>query len=92
MDIAPPMNSDNYSASQNLDDSFRDYAWNYFALHADQRMKAFHFYILLSTAITSGFAILIKNGELHKWMAILGLLLVFFRLYFGSSTRERANL
>ena len=67
---------------KNLDESFRKYAWDYFALHADQRLKAFHFYILLSTAILGGFAILLKNGAFHKWMAVFGFFLMFFSFVF----------
>jgi hypothetical protein len=70
-------------AIENLDkDLFRDYAWNYFALHSDQRMKAFHFYIILSTAIAGGLFVLVKSGEMHKWMAAFGALLIFFSFIF----------
>ncbi len=65
-----------------LDDAFRDYAWDYFSLHADQRLKAFHFYIILSTAIIGGFSLLLKNGAFYKWMAVFGLLLLFFSFIF----------
>jgi hypothetical protein len=65
-----------------LDEIFRDYAWDYFAVHADQRLKAFHFYILLSTAIIGAFGLLVRNGEFHKWMALFGFLLVFFSFVF----------
>jgi len=75
-----------------LEESFRDYAWNYFALHADQRIKAFHFYILLSTAIIGGFALLMKNGELYKWMAVFGALLVFFSFVFWKLDNRNRQL
>jgi hypothetical protein len=32
----------------------RQYAWNYFSLHADQRMKTFNFYIVLCGALVAG--------------------------------------
>jgi hypothetical protein len=32
------------------DDRIREYAWDYFQLHAEQRLKAFHFFITLATA------------------------------------------
>lgn len=32
-----------------------DYAWNWFALHADHRMRAVHFFLLASTFLTAGF-------------------------------------
>ncbi|MES1976854.1 MAG: hypothetical protein V4451_02380 [Pseudomonadota bacterium] len=68
--------------SKSLDETFRSYAWDYFALHADQRMKAFHFYILLSTAILGGFAVLLRNGAFQRWMAVFGLFLIFFSFVF----------
>ena len=30
------------------DDTFREYAWDYFQLHAEQRLKAFQFFIVAS--------------------------------------------
>jgi hypothetical protein len=74
--------SDETHAPKTLDETFRGYAWDYFALHADQRLKAFHFYILLSTAILGGFAVLLRNGAFQKWMAIFGIFLVFFSFVF----------
>ena len=67
---------------KSLDELFRDYAWDYFALHADHRLRAFHFYILVSTALLGGFALSVKNGGLQSWMAAFGLLLVFFSFVF----------
>jgi hypothetical protein len=75
-----------------LDATFRDYAWNYFSLHADQRMKAFHFYILLSSAIAGGLSILIKNGEIHKWMCLFGMLLIFFSFIFWKFDQRTSEL
>jgi hypothetical protein len=74
--------ADEPDAPKTLDETFRGYAWDYFALHADQRLKAFHFYILLSTAIMGGFAVLLRNGVFQRWMAVFGLFLVFFSFVF----------
>ena len=51
-------------------------------LHADHRLRAFHFYILISGALTGVFATSIGRGEFHPWMASLGALLVFFSFVF----------
>ncbi|QGW78002.1 hypothetical protein GPJ81_15330 [Pseudomonas alkylphenolica] len=75
-----------------FENSFRAYAWDYFALHADQRLKAFHFYILLSTAIIGGFAVLLKNGDAYKWMAVFGALLTFFSFVFWKLDRRTHDL
>jgi hypothetical protein len=68
--------------SKSLDELFRGYAWDYFALHADHRLRAFHFYILVSTALLGGFALSVKNGGLQSWMSTFGLLLIFFSFVF----------
>jgi Ca2+/Na+ antiporter len=65
-----------------LDEIFRNYAWGYFALHADHRLKAFQFFITLSTAIVGGFLLLFRYGQSHKWMAVLGFLLAFLAFVF----------
>jgi hypothetical protein len=74
--------SDPVVLPKSLDELFRQYAWDYFALHADHRLRAFHFYILLSTALVGGFALSVRNGGFQMWMSILGLLLVFFSFVF----------
>src|SRR5689334_9313771 len=63
--------SDPVVLPKSLDELFREYAWDYFALHADHRLRAFHFYILLSTALVGGFALSVRNGGFQRWMAIL---------------------
>ncbi|MCK4369162.1 MAG: hypothetical protein KAV68_05840 [Dehalococcoidales bacterium] len=53
----------------NNNESLRQYIWNYFQVHAAQRLTTFNFYILISTLIATGFLIVIKD------MPILALLL-----------------
>jgi len=65
-----------------LDETFRDYAWNYFQLHADQRIKVFQFYVTLSTALIGGFLLALRQGFNNKWIAILGILLTFVSFIF----------
>jgi hypothetical protein len=79
-------------AAVSLDQSFRDYAWGYFALHSEQRMKTFHFYILLATALVGTVGLLIKTGELHQWMAAFGFLLVFFSFVFWKFDQRTRHL
>ncbi len=75
-----------------LDETFRNYAWDYFSLHADHRLRAFHFYILLSTALLGGFALSVKNGGLSKWMAFFGVLLAFFSFVFWKMDERTRQL
>jgi hypothetical protein len=74
-----------------LDETFRDYAWNYFALHAEQRLKTFHFFIILVTAIVGGFLLILRYGHTHKWIALLGFFLAFLSFVFWKlDVRTRA--
>ncbi len=60
---------------------FRDYAWKYFQVHADQRLRAFQFYIAISTALFAG-VIAAWNLESHAVVSILGIFVSFFPSYF----------
>lgn len=44
-------------------ESLREYAWKYFALHADQRLRAFYFYVLLSTVIVGALLTVAKEAQ-----------------------------
>ena len=50
---------------------FRDYLWKYFVLHADQRLKTFNFYLIVSAIFISGYLNLISNTEQYIWSCIL---------------------
>ena len=80
------------SSQQELDKTFREYAWNYFEIHADQRLRAFHFYIVLSTALVGGFLLLLRDDHGHKWMSALGFLLAFFSFVFSKLDRRTRDL
>ncbi|MDD2762620.1 MAG: hypothetical protein PHE83_01445 [Opitutaceae bacterium] len=72
----------------------RTYAWNYFAFHAEQRMKTFHFYLILTTAILGGVVVVITQLAQEKWATIgcLGGLLAFISCLFGLLDRRNRNL
>ncbi len=40
----------------------RDYAWKYFSMHADQRLKTFNFHVTLSTLIAGAFVAFLKDA------------------------------
>jgi len=61
---------------------FRDYVWGYFELHAEQRLKTFQFFITLATALVGAFIVLIRYGITTKWMAAIGVLVLFFSFVF----------
>jgi hypothetical protein len=75
-------------------DRLRTYAWNYFAYHAEQRMKTFHFYLITIAALIAGFvsaAVRIPTEYFH-WLAIIGLLITFFSVAFAFIDKRNANL
>jgi hypothetical protein len=62
----------NFQLSEEQEKTFRTQAWNYFALHAGQRMQGFQYYVTLVTALIGGAIVLLKsdNGHYH-WIAVV---------------------
>jgi hypothetical protein len=63
----------------------RDYAWKYFALHADQRLRAFNFYLVLVALVLGGLLAYLKDARSPAYAAPAGFLLailsyIFWRL------------
>ena len=88
-------NNNSPNETERLEGLFRNYAWKYFELHADQRLKAFQFYITLSTAVAGGFALLVKNGADNKALCVFGLALTFLSFVFWKleeRTRELVRI
>ena len=48
----------------------RDYAWDYFSLHAEQRLKTFHFFILISAFIFTSCAAITRFIESSMLLAL----------------------
>jgi hypothetical protein len=61
----------------------REYAWNYFAFHAEQRLKTFHLYLILVAVIIAGFITALNYTEDHSWLSVFGFLLMFLSILFG---------
>lgn len=70
----------------------RKYAWDYFAIHAGQRMSAFQFFITLATAVVAGYLLLVRNTGGEKWMAIFGALLAFLSFVFFKLDQRTRDL
>lgn len=60
----------------------RSYAWAYFALHADQRMKLFNFFLILSGLILGAFPAVRNMAPGAKVVAILPSFLVLSAFIF----------
>lgn len=78
------MNTDaSTSAGDDAVTTLRDHAWDYFELHADQRLKAFHFYILLETGLVAALLFAARGGSPDvRIVAVVGALMVFFSFIF----------
>lgn len=58
----------------------RQYAWKYFEYHASQRLTTFHFYIILSTLLASGYFIALRYMPIFS--ILFSCLLVIFSFVF----------
>lgn len=70
----------------------REYAWDYFALHADQRIKTFNFFVVFATLLAGGIVGLIKDKGDIRWISLLGFLLFFLSLVFWALDRRNRSL
>ncbi|MES1931395.1 hypothetical protein T35B1_02235 [Salinisphaera shabanensis T35B1] len=68
--------------SPELLSEYREYAWKYFALHADQRLKAFNFFVVFTTFLLGAFAALIARIGLQTYCALLPAALVYVAFVF----------
>ncbi len=60
-----------------------DHAWRYFALHAQQRMSVFNFFIVLSGILATGIGAGFQAGKtMGPVVIILGILLTLFSIVF----------
>jgi hypothetical protein len=63
----------------------REYVWNYWSFHADERLRTFHFYILVVTVLVAGTLAYLKDARTPILACIGGIALpivsfVFWRL------------
>jgi hypothetical protein len=66
----------------NKDFNLQQYAWNYFQLHAEQRLKTFEFYIVMATVLLSGYGVSLKENDLKPISVVLGILLTILSFVF----------
>jgi hypothetical protein len=70
----------------------RTYAWGYFVLHADQRMKLFNFFLILSGLILGAFPAVRGMAPGAKAVALLPLLLVLTAFIFWRLEKRTRRL
>lgn len=66
----------------NIQKELSEYAWKYFHIHAEQRLKTFHFFIILATVVVGAFLTVAQHGELIVYAAALAYMLSFFTFIF----------
>ena len=63
----------NSTLDPSIQSEVRNHLWNYFALHAQQRMNAFQFFITLETALVGAVLLIIQSKSSESaWYAIAG--------------------
>jgi hypothetical protein len=78
---------------EDIKKEMRDHAWSYFVLHAEQRLKTFHFYLILATLIAGGVVTLAKSEEnCFKGAAAISLLLPFLSFIFWKLDQRNKQL
>lgn len=72
----------------------RNYAWNYFQFHAEQRLKTFHFYLIIAAILTGGFITLLTddNFPYKSWSSVLAFFLSFISFVFWRIERRNHQL
>ena len=74
-------------------DKALDHAWRYFALHAQQRISVFNFFIVLSGIVATGIGAGFQAGKpMAPVVAILGALLTLFSFVFYRLDRRGSEL
>ena len=63
-------------------DGLRQYAWDYFSLHASQRLTTFNFYLLICGLVIAGYVPAIKDAEHNSIGLLLGMILTIISFVF----------
>lgn len=73
----------------------RDHSWNYFALHAQQRISVFQYFITIETALMTAAIISIQyKNDLNnpKWAIFLGPMIILFSFVFWKIDQRTRDL
>ncbi len=76
-----------------IDSEIRNHVWAYFALHAQQRMSAFQFFITLETALFGALFLIVQFAkESAAIFSVLGLLIALFSFVFWKIDQRTRDL
>jgi len=70
------------SGKEEVNNALRQYIWNYFQVHASQRLTTFNFYILISTVIATGYVVAVKDGGITILAMVFGIILFVLSFIF----------
>jgi len=74
------------------EEMMRNYAWSYFAYHADQRMKTFNFFLVVAGFAAGGITSLLRDGGNPRWVCPLGTILTLLSLIFWKIDQRNRRL
>lgn len=75
-----------------LQKELREYAWKYFSLHAEQRLKTFHFFVILATVLVGAISTIAKELGNLGHAAPLAYLLATLAFVFWKLDRRNKEL
>ena len=78
--------------NDNQKSEISEHAWKYFSLHADQRLRTFHFYIIICAIIIGGLVSCFKETIDCRIGAIISLFLPFFSYIFFKLDQRNKQL
>ena len=67
-------------------------AWDYFEMHASQRLETFNFYIVLSSVIATATFTILPSSQASRVSWLLGLLLIFLSFVFWKLDSRNKDL
>jgi hypothetical protein len=70
----------------------RRYLWGYFEMHASQRLRAFNFYLVISTVAATGYLAVVREPGSPSLGMALGAMLAFLSFVFWKLDRRNRDL
>jgi hypothetical protein len=75
------------------EEDLRKQAWDYFQMHATQRLTTFNFYVGISSLLVGGLAATIKaESEIPLLGGVVGILLILFSIVFWKIDQRNSDL
>lgn len=76
-----------------IESEIRNHAWNYFSLHAQQRMNAFQFFITLEIALFGSVLLVLQFAKSHTaWFSVFGIIITLLAFVFWKIDQRTKDL